>query len=58
MLNKAAVHERKPVSSALQCSRGTTEFLIVHQVVKVVHIMKSLDGYFVANALIIFTESS
>lgn len=37
---------------------GTIEFLIVHQVVKVVHIMKSQDGYFVENTLIIFTKSS
>lgn len=56
MSNKAAAHERKPVSSAFQYSRGTAEFLMVNQVGKVVHIMKSLDGYFVA--LIIFTESS
>ena len=44
---------RPPLYSA---PHGTIEFLIVHQVVKVVHIMKSQDGYFVENINYIYKK--
>lgn len=50
-------HEKKRVFSVLQYFHGTTEFLLVHQIIKVVHITKSQDGYFVENTLIIFTKA-